>query len=229
MCKGPDIDENLLCFSICKHFSVDDRWSWGLQMAELKSGEMGRRLTTMPLSENLDLSKTKRSHGKMLSRKKHQQICFLKSSSVWEGKERKSFGKKKRKRERNWSVLQNHFGINVVFTFQVNGELSNWDQHSPHPKEDTLGPSGMHSKGGAVSVSSEVTMISSKLGPSKYPPSEQPGEVLHVSAMEHQITLNMTSSMDETQAHMGKRTSKIKITEWKNIHSSQTGKLHSAG
>ena len=137
--------------------------------------------------------------------------------------------KKKEKEREIDQFLQNHFGINVVFTFQVNGELSNWDQHSPHPKEDTLGPSGMHSKGGAVSVSSEVTMISSKLGPSKYPPSEQPGEVLHVSAMEHQITLNMTSSMDETQAHMGKRTSKIKITEWKNRHSSQTGKLHSAG
>lgn len=62
----------------------------------------------------------------------------------------------------------------------------------------------MHSKGGAVSVCSEVTMINSKLGPSKYPPSEQPGEVLHVSAMEHRIALNMTSSMDETQAHMDK-------------------------
>lgn len=70
-------------------------------------------------------------------------------------------------------------------------------------RRDTLGPSDMHTKGGALSVCSEVTTISSKLGPSKYLLSEQ-REVLHVSVMEHRIALNMTNSMDETQAHIGK-------------------------
>ena len=62
----------------------------------------------------------------------------------------------------------------------------------------------MHTKGGTLNVSSEVTMISSKLGPSKYPPSEQPGEVLHVSVMQYHIALSMTNSMGKTQARIGK-------------------------
>lgn len=168
-------------------------------MAELKSGELGRHLTTMPLSENLDLSKTKRSHGKMLSRKRTSIDLLLEKFLGMKGKRKEVIWKKKRNR----SAIQNHFRIHVVLTLQVNGELSSWDSHSHHPKEDTLGPSGMHTKGGVLSVCSEVTMISSKLGPSKYPPSEQP-EVLHVSVMQHLIALNMTNSMGKTQAHIGK-------------------------
>ena len=176
-------------------------------MAELKSGEVGRHLTTMPLSENLDLSKTKRRHGKVLSRKRTSTDLLLEKDLGIKGEREEVIWEKKRKIDQ---LLQNHFRIHVVLTLQVNDELSSCDQHSPHPKEDTLGPSGMHTKGGALTVCSEVTMISSKLGPSKYLPSEQPGELLHVSIMEHCIALNMTNIMDEIQAHIGKWTSKIK-------------------
>lgn len=66
-------------------------------MAELKSGEVGRRLTTKPLSENLDLSKTKRRHGKVLSRKRTSTDLLLekyfgikgkREEVIWEEKEK---------------------------------------------------------------------------------------------------------------------------------------------
>ena len=66
-------------------------------MAELKSGEVGRHLTTMPLSENLDLSKTKRRHGKVLSRKRTSTDLLLekdlgikgeREEVIWEKKEK---------------------------------------------------------------------------------------------------------------------------------------------
>lgn len=67
-------------------------------MAELKSGEMGRRLTTMPLSENLDLSKTKRSHGKMLSRKRTSTDLLLEKFLRMRGKRKEVIWKKKKKK-----------------------------------------------------------------------------------------------------------------------------------
>ena len=66
-------------------------------MAELKSREVDRRLTTMPLSENLDLSKTKRSHGKMLSRKRTSIDLLLEKFLGMKGKRKEVIWKKKEK------------------------------------------------------------------------------------------------------------------------------------
>lgn len=68
-----------------------------------------------------------------------------------------------------------------------NDGLSNWNWHSPHPKEYTMEHLGVDY--------GEVPMISSKLGPSKCPPSEQWGKVIYIHVMEQYIALNMISNM----------------------------------